>query len=103
MRLPIDTLTRPPPLRNTRRFPYYYYARFVESQGDGFGNTGDMFCSTIMSPVGVCGGIASQNKPNCSQPVNGQAPSAENQACFNGIVDNAIALAKKVCAAALAV
>lgn len=86
----------------THRFPYYYYARFVESQGDGAGNTGDMFCMTVMDPVGQCGGVASQQKPNCSQPVNGQAPSAENQACLNTIVDTAVTLAKKVCAAALA-
>lgn len=85
-------------------FPMYYYARFVESQGDGNGNTptpqGDsMFCATVIDPVGQCGGIAAQKLPNCSQPVQGVAPSADDQACFNRITDLAIVLANKLCAA----
>jgi hypothetical protein len=62
-----------------------------------------MFCDTVMDPVGQCGGIASQNKPNCSQPISGQAPSPENQACLNSITDLAIELAQKICSAALQV
>lgn len=81
-------------------FPYYYYARMVEAMGDGAGNTGDMFCETVMNPVGQCGGVASQNKPNCSQPVSGQAPSAADQACLDSITDLAISLAQKICSAA---
>jgi hypothetical protein len=81
-------------------FPYYYYARFVESQGDGAGNTGGMFCMTVMSPVGQCGGIAAQGRPNCSQPISGQAPPADNQACLDAIVALAVQLAEGVCQAA---
>ena len=80
-------------------FPYYYYARFVESQGDGSGLTGGMFCATVMHPVGQCGGIAAQGRPNCSQPVSGQAPAAADQACLDGIVALAVQLAQKICAA----
>ena len=80
-------------------FPYYYMARMVESQGDGSGLTQGMFCSTILSPVGQCGGVAAQGKPNCSQPVAGQAPSEENQACLNSISDLAVQLAQKICTA----
>ena len=80
-------------------FPYYYYARMVESQGDGNGMTGDMFCATVLNPVGQCGGIPSQGKPNCTQPVAGQAPTAENQACLDSIVALAVQLAQGLCAA----
>ena len=72
----------------------------VESQGDGFGNTGDMFCSTVMEPVGACGGIASQGKPNCTQPVQGQAPSQEAQDCYDSITNLAIQLAQGLCSSA---
>jgi hypothetical protein len=81
-------------------FPYYYYAKFIESQGDGNGNTGDMFCVTFLSPVGKCGGIAKNNQPNCAQPINGVAPSVTDQACLNGITDYAIELAQAICKAA---
>ena len=80
-------------------FPYYYYARFVESQGDGAGRTGDMFCATVMSPVGQCGGVAARAQPNCSQPVSGRAPSAADQACLDGIVAYAVSLAQGLCTA----
>ena len=80
-------------------FPYYYFARFVESQGDGNGNTGDMFCATVMNPVGQCGGVASQSKPNCSQPIAGQAPSNEDQTCLDSITTLAIRLADALCSA----
>ena len=85
-------------------FPMYYYARFVESQGDGNGFTpmphGDsMFCATVIDPVGQCGGVAAQKLPNCSQPVNGVAPSDDDQSCFNRITDLAVSLAAKLCAA----
>jgi hypothetical protein len=80
-------------------FPYYYYARFVESQGDGSGHTGAMFCQTVMSPVGQCGGIASQGRPNCSQPLAGQAPAPADQACLDSIVALAVQLAQQVCSA----
>ena len=78
-------------------WPYYYYARFVESQGDGAGLTGNMTCVTVANPVGACGGIPSQGKPNCAQPISGQAPSASAQACLNSIVDYAIQLAQGLC------
>jgi hypothetical protein len=80
-------------------FPYYYYARFVESQGDGSGLTAGMFCATTIAPVGQCGGIAAQGRANCSQPVAGEAPPPGNQACFDGIVDLAVQLAQQVCKA----
>ena len=83
-------------------FPYYYYARFVESQGDGAGTTGDMFCATVLAPVGQCGGVAAQGKPNCSQPVSGVAPTPDNQACLDSITSYAIALAQGVCKGARA-
>jgi chitinase len=83
-------------------FPYYYYARMVESQGDGSGHTGGMFCDTVMAPVGQCGGVAAQGKPNCSQPVSGQAPAAADQACLDSITELAIQLAGGICKAALA-
>lgn len=79
-------------------FPYYYYARFVESQGDASGLTEGMFCDTVMSPVGQCGGVPSQNKPNCSQPKSGVAPSPTDQACLDSITDLAIKLADALCA-----
>ncbi len=72
----------------------------MESQGDGAGNTGDMFCMTVMDPVGQCGGVVTQNKPNCSQPITGQAPTSSNQACLNGITDTAMGLAQQICNAA---
>jgi hypothetical protein len=78
-------------------FPYYYYARFVESQGDGAGHTGEMFCDTVMSPVGQCGGVAARGVPNCSQPASGVAPAANEQACLDGITTLAIQLARGVC------
>jgi hypothetical protein len=81
-------------------FPYYYYARFVESQGEN-GLTGDMFCSTVLAPVGVCGGVAAQGKPNCTQPTSGVAPGAADQACYDSIVDYAVTLAQGLCSAAL--
>merc|ERR1712136_228714 len=64
-------------------FPYYYYARFVEANGDGTGMTGEMHCHTI---------------PVCDQPVNGQAP--KDQACLDSITTFAIKLAQDHCAAA---
>ena len=79
----------------------YYYARFVESQGDGSGHTGDMFCDTVMDPVGQCGGVASQGRPNCTQPVSGVAPSVADQACLDSITQLAIQLAQGLCSAAL--
>jgi len=83
-------------------FPYYYYARFVESQGDGKGMTGDMHCSSLPGRAGVgsCGGIPSQNKPDCAQPTNGSAPSRADQQCLDSITDKAVELAKKICSAA---
>ena len=78
-------------------FPMYYYARFVESQGDGNGDTEGMFCSTVMNPVGACGGVAAQGLPNCTQPKQGVAPSQGDQACFNRITDLAISLANGLC------
>ena len=81
-------------------YPYYYYARFVESQGDGNGMTSDMFCDTVMAPVGQCGGVAAQSKPNCSQPLSGQAPDAGNQACLDSITTFAIQMAEGICQAA---
>lgn len=84
----------PPPRRS------YYYARYVESQGDGSGHTGDMFCDTVMNPVGQCGGVAAQGRPNCSQPVSGVAPSPADQACLDSITELAIQLAQGVCSAA---
>lgn len=72
----------------------------VESQGDGAGHTGDMFCMTVMDPVGQCGGVESQGLANCSQPVAGVAPSAAEQACLNRITDKAIAFAQQICSAA---
>jgi len=63
-------------------FPYYYYAKFVESQGDGKFMTGDMHCVTM---GGSCGGIPAKNQPDCPQPINGKAPSDLAQACLNGI------------------
>ena len=80
-------LTPPPP------------QRFVESQGDGNGLTGDMTCVTVANPVGACGGIPSKGQPNCAQPVSGQAPPPSNLACLNGIIDYAIQLAQGLCAA----
>ena len=85
-------------------FPHYYYARFVEAMGDGNGNTpmpqgGSMFCMSVMDPVGQCGGVAALGAPNCSQPVQGVAPSAQNQGCLNRITDLAISLAAQLCAA----
>ena len=84
-------------------FPYYYYARMVEAMGDGAGFTptpqGDMFCDTVMNPVGFCGGVAALGRPNCSQPVSGVAPDAGTQACFDGIVTLAISLAQGLCKA----
>ena len=80
-------------------YPMYYYARFVESQGDGSGLTAGMFCDTVMSPVGQCGGIAAQGRANCSQPVSGQAPSPSDQACLDGIVSLAVQLAQQLCSA----
>lgn len=58
-----------------------------------------MFCATVMNPVGACGGIAAQGKPNCSQPVSGVAPSDADQACYNSIVNLAIQLAQQLCGA----
>jgi hypothetical protein len=78
-------------------FPYYYYAKFVESQGDGAGTTGDMFCATVLEPVGLCGGVAAKGRANCSQPVSGVAPSAEQQECLDGIVEYAVQLAQQLC------
>ena len=78
-------------------FPLYYYARFVESQGDGNGDTQGMFCATVVDPVGVCGGVAAQGLPNCTQPKQGVAPSGGDQACYNRITDLAITLASGLC------
>jgi hypothetical protein len=83
-------------------FPYYYYARFVESQGDDSGTTNGIFCDTVMNPIGACGGVAAQNKPNCSQPTSGVAPSAADQACLDSITELAVQLAEGVCKAARA-
>ena len=72
----------------------------MESQGDGNGMTGPMYCSTMPvsgTPVGACGGIPSQSVPNCAQPVAGQAPSPTDVTCFNRITDYAIALAQAQC------
>jgi len=83
-------------------WPYYYYARFLESQGDSKGMTGDMHCHTmpVNHAVGTCGGIPSQNIPDCDQPVTGKAPSAQNQKCLDSITDRAIQIAKEICASA---
>jgi hypothetical protein len=81
-------------------FPYYYYARFVEANGDGTGMTGEMHCHTmpVSGKVGTCGGLPSKNIPDCDQPVNGQAP--KDQACLDSITTLAIKLAQDHCAAA---
>ena len=103
MRLAVDpprplrayTLTPPPKPLNANSFPYYYYARFVESQGDGAGHTGDMDCVSVAEPVGWCGGVAKQALPNCSQPKAGVAP--DDQGCFDRITDYAVLLAQQIC------
>merc|ERR1712228_211323 len=85
-------------------FPYYYYAKFVESQGNGSGMTGNMHCHTmpIAGAVGTCGGIPSKNIPDCAQPVHGKAPEAKDQACLDSITDLALKLAKDICTIAYA-
>lgn len=81
-------------------YPYYYYARFLESQGDGKGMTGEIHCHSMPMPgskVGACGGIPSKNVPDCPQPVNGKAPSADAQKCYDRITNAAIVLAEAIC------
>lgn len=73
-------------------FPYYYYAKFVESQGDGKGTTGSMHCDTM---AGNCGGIPSEHIADCLQPISGQAPS--DQPCLNRITELAVELATAIC------
>jgi len=86
-------------------FPYYYYARFVESQGDGTGMTAEMHCHTmpVSGEVGTCGGIPSEKKPDCNQPVNGEAPDDETQKCLDRITDKALELVEPFCTSAFVV
>lgn len=83
-------------------FPYYYYARFVESQGDGKGMTGNMHCHTmpVSGAVGTCGGVPSESIPDCAQPGSGKAPNGETQQCLDSITDYAVKLANGICASA---
>jgi hypothetical protein len=83
-------------------FPYYYYAKFVESQGDGSGMTHGMHCHTMPGhkAVGSCGGIPKKNIPDCAQPIPGKAPHPAHQACLDSITDLAVKLAKGICTAA---
>ena len=60
------------------------------------GMTGTMHCKTTGAGA-ACGGIPSQNIPDCAQPTDGQAPSEDLQSCLNRITDFAIELAQKVC------
>jgi len=73
-------------------WPYYYYARFVESLGDGKGMTEMMHCDTT---TGLCGAIPSQQLSDCQQPTSGEAP--KDQQCFNRITELAIKLASQIC------
>jgi hypothetical protein len=75
-------------------FPFYYYAKFVESQGEN-GMTQNMHCDTLKE----CGGIPSSNLPDCKQPVNGAVISDLD--CYNRITDFAIRLAQGICSKAL--
>merc|ERR1739849_19819 len=86
-------------------FPYYYYARMVESMGDpSTSMTGDMHCHTmpVNHKVGTCGGVPSKGIPDCDRPVKGKAPDAKTQECLDRIADKAVELATQHCANAYA-
>ena len=62
-------------------FPYYYYAKFLESAAD------DPECDTL----GEC---------HCAQPLTGEKPDADLQTCLNEkIVKPAIQKAQEICSA----